>query len=57
MDTFLEAIDRSHAGEVLVIDNGGRLDEGCVGDLVVLEAKQVGLTGIVIWGSYRDAVS
>ena len=24
-------------GDVLVVDNGGRLDEACVGDLVALE--------------------
>ncbi|HZR06013.1 MAG TPA: hypothetical protein VFA61_09310 [Candidatus Udaeobacter sp.] len=26
-------------GQVVVIDNGGRLDEGCVGDLAALEAQ------------------
>ena len=36
---FLEAIDSSAPGEVLVDDNGGRVDEACVGDLVALEAK------------------
>jgi regulator of RNase E activity RraA len=38
----------------LVIDNGGRFDESCVGDLVVLEAQAAGLEGIVIWGLHRD---
>jgi 4-hydroxy-4-methyl-2-oxoglutarate aldolase len=41
-------------GQVLVIDNGGRLDEGCIGDLTALEAEQCGLAGIIIWGAHRD---
>jgi regulator of RNase E activity RraA len=39
---------------VLVVDNGGRLDEACVGDLVVLEAQAARLEGIVIWGLHHD---
>jgi regulator of RNase E activity RraA len=54
VDVFLEAIDRSRPGDVLVVDNDGRTDEACVGDLVVLEAKAAGLTGVVIWGLHRD---
>ncbi len=37
-----------------MVDNGGRLDESCVGDLVVHEAASAGLAGIVIWGLHRD---
>lgn len=37
-----------------MVDNGGRLDEACVGDLVALEAQAAGLEGIVIWGLHRD---
>ena len=54
VDVFLEAFTLAAPGDVLVVDNGGRLDEACVGDLVVLEAKAAGLTGIVIWGLHRD---
>ncbi|KJK57688.1 RraA family protein [Saccharothrix sp. ST-888] len=54
VDIFLEAIEGSSPGDVLVVDNGGRLDEACVGDLVVLEAQSAGLDGIVIWGLHRD---
>jgi len=39
---------------VLVVDNGGRADEACVGDLVVLEAQAAGLGGVVMWGLHRD---
>jgi regulator of RNase E activity RraA len=54
VDLFLESIGNAVAGDILVIDNQGRLDEGCVGDLVTLEAKMAGLGGIVIWGAHRD---
>ena len=54
VDVFLEALEGSKPGDVLVVDNGGRQDEACVGDLVTLEARQAGLSGIVIWGLHRD---
>ena len=41
-------------GDVLVVDNGGRLDEACAGDLVALEAQAAGMEGMVIWGLHRD---
>ncbi len=54
VDVFFEAIERSSPGEVLVIDNGGRVDEACIGDLIVLEAQAAGLAGVVVWGLVRD---
>ncbi|EOV8978343.1 RraA family protein [Cronobacter sakazakii] len=54
VDVFLEAIDRAAPGDVLVVDNAGRLDEACVGDLITLETCRAGLAGIVIWGLHRD---
>jgi 4-hydroxy-4-methyl-2-oxoglutarate aldolase len=54
VDVFLAAFERARPGDVLVVDNGGRLDEACVGDLVALEAAGAGLAGIVIWGLHRD---
>jgi 4-hydroxy-4-methyl-2-oxoglutarate aldolase len=54
VDIFLEALEGAAPGDVLVVDNGGRLDESCVGDLVVLEAQAAGLEGIVTWGLHRD---
>src|SRR5262249_32121667 len=38
-----------------VIDNAGRLDEGCIGDLTVLEARAAGLGALVVWGAHRDS--
>jgi regulator of RNase E activity RraA len=54
VDIFLEALEGSAPGDVLVVDNAGRLDESCVGDLVVMEVHGAGLDGIVIWGLHRD---
>jgi len=54
VDVFLEAFETATPGDVLVVDNGGRQDEACVGDLVALEAQAAGLEGIVIWGLHRD---
>ena len=54
VDIFLEAFERAEPGDVLVADNGGRLDEACIGDLVVIEARTAGLSGVVIWGLHRD---
>ena len=47
VDIFLEAFGHAEAGDVLVIDNGGRADEACVGDLTVLEAARA------IWTTER----
>jgi regulator of RNase E activity RraA len=54
VDIFLEAFEHAEAGDILVADNGGRLDEACIGDLVVHEARSAGLAGVVIWGLNRD---
>lgn len=54
VDVFLEAFGEASAGDVLVVDNGGRLDEACVGDLAALEAQAAGVAGLVIWGLHRD---
>jgi 4-hydroxy-4-methyl-2-oxoglutarate aldolase len=54
VDVFLEAMQGAQPGEVLVIDNGCRLDEGCIGDLTALEAENCGLAGIIVWGAHRD---
>lgn len=56
VDIFLEAFDSASPGDVLVIDNGGRRDEACVGDLITLEAQAAGIAGLVVWGLHRDTV-
>jgi regulator of RNase E activity RraA len=54
VDIFLEALERAEPGDVLVVDNEGRRDEACVGDLMVLEAAGAGLAGLLLWGLHRD---
>ncbi|HET6822298.1 MAG TPA: hypothetical protein VFH34_06595 [Anaerolineales bacterium] len=56
VDIFLEAMGSAQPGDILVIDNQGRMDEGCIGDLTTLEAQACGLAGIVVWGGHRDTV-
>lgn len=55
VDAILEVIDSSQVGDVLVIDNGGRQDEACIGDLLVAEAAFAGIVGIALWGLHRDS--
>src|ERR1700759_5392957 len=47
VDVFLEAFTGAAPGDVLVVDNGGRDDEACVGDLVALEAQAAGIGGVM----------
>jgi 4-hydroxy-4-methyl-2-oxoglutarate aldolase len=49
-------MQNARRGDVLVIDNGGRVDEACIGDLTVLETRASGLAAIVVWGLHRDTV-
>ena len=56
VDIFLEAMTNAQPGDILVIDNERRADEGCIGDLTALEARANGLAGIVVWGCHRDTV-
>src|SRR5919197_5387095 len=46
VDVFLEAFERAAQGDVLVVDNCGRLDEAFVGDLAILDAEAAGLAGV-----------
>src|SRR4030066_2271700 len=54
VDIFLEAMSNAKDGDILVIDNGAKTDEGCIGDLTTLEARASGLAGIIVWGYHRD---
>ena len=54
VDIFMEAMGTTKPGDILVIDNAGRTDEGCLGDLTALEARACGLAGIIVWGFHRD---
>lgn len=54
VDAFLEAIESGRPGDVLVVDNEGREDEACIGDLTVIEARAADFAGAVVWGRHRD---
>jgi 4-hydroxy-4-methyl-2-oxoglutarate aldolase len=54
VDVFFEAMETAEPGDILVIDNQGRTDEGCIGDLTALESRASGLGGIIVWGTHRD---
>jgi regulator of RNase E activity RraA len=56
VDVILQTIDDAPAGAVVVVDNAGRDDEACVGDLMVLEALTAGMSGMVVWGRHRDTL-
>lgn len=54
VDVFLEAYENASPGDVLVIDNEARRDEGCIGDLTIIEAANAGLAGVLVYGCHRD---
>jgi regulator of RNase E activity RraA len=47
-------IEVASAGDIIVIDNGGKLEFSCWGGLLALSAKLKGLSGVVIDGAARD---
>ncbi|MCE5284122.1 MAG: RraA family protein [Deltaproteobacteria bacterium] len=49
-----DPLDAAQAGDVLVIDNGGRVDQNCWGEIVTYAALQKGVVGVVIDGAARD---
>jgi regulator of RNase E activity RraA len=53
-DVVLEALALAARGDVLVIDNNGRLNESCLGGQMASEASACGLAGIVVDGVHRD---
>jgi 4-hydroxy-4-methyl-2-oxoglutarate aldolase len=48
------AIDAAQAGDIIVVDNGGRKDVSAWGGLLSLASKLKGLSGVVIDGACRD---
>lgn len=54
VDVFFEAMSLAQKGDILVIDNQGRMDEGCIGDLTALEARAFEISGMIVWGCHRD---
>ena len=50
----VKAIEAAEAGDVIVIDNGGRIDTSCWGGILANGAKMKGVSGVVVDGAIRD---
>lgn len=50
----VNAIDLAGPGDVILIDNSGRLDTSCWGGILANGAKAKGISGVVIDGACRD---
>ena len=50
----VKAIEASARGDVIVIDNGGRLDTSCWGGILANGAKMKGVSAVVVDGAVRD---
>jgi len=50
----VKAIDAASPGDVIVIDNGGRLDTSCWGGILANGAKMKGVGAVVVDGALRD---
>lgn len=50
----VKAIDLAQAGDVILVDNSGRLDTSCWGGILANGAKRKGISGVVIDGACRD---
>ncbi|HWQ79231.1 MAG TPA: RraA family protein [Anaerovoracaceae bacterium] len=49
-----DPLDCAQPGDVLVFDNGGRLDQNCWGEIVTYAALQKGVIGVIVDGAARD---
>jgi 4-hydroxy-4-methyl-2-oxoglutarate aldolase len=54
VDDIIQALQQAPVGAVAVVDNDGRTDEGCVGDLLAMEAIARAVAGFVVYGCHRD---
>jgi regulator of RNase E activity RraA len=50
----VKAIEAGERGDIIVIDNGGRLDTSCWGGILANGAKMKGLSAVVVDGAVRD---
>ena len=50
----VKAIAAAEAGDIIIIDNGGRLDTSCWGGILANGAKMKGVSAVVIDGACRD---
>jgi 4-hydroxy-4-methyl-2-oxoglutarate aldolase len=49
-----DALNTAEPGDVIVIDNSGRVDQNCWGEILAFAAQQQGVAGVIIDGAARD---
>ncbi|WP_243130112.1 MULTISPECIES: RraA family protein [unclassified Clostridium] len=50
----IKAIEAAEEGDIVVVDNGGRLDTSCWGGILANGAQLKGISGVVVDGAVRD---
>jgi len=50
----VKAIEAANKGDIIIIDNGGRIDTSCWGGILANGAKMKGISAVVIDGACRD---
>lgn len=50
----INAIEAADEGDIIVIDNGGRKDVSCWGEILSYGAKNKKVAGVIIDGAFRD---
>ena len=50
----VHAIDAADAGDIIIIDNRGDLENNCWGEILSMGAKMKGISGVVVDGAARD---
>lgn len=50
----VKAIEAAEAGDIIIVDNGGRLDTSCWGGILANGAKMKGVGAVVVDGATRD---
>jgi len=50
----VRAIDSASAGDVIIIDNRGDINNNCWGEILSMGAKMKGVSGVVVDGAARD---
>jgi regulator of RNase E activity RraA len=50
----VKAIEAARKGDIIIVDNGGRLDTSCWGGILANGAKMKGVSAVVVDGAIRD---
>lgn len=50
----IRAIEAAQKGDIVLVDNGGRIDTSCWGGILANGAKLKGISGVIVDGAVRD---